>query len=80
MIAATAVAICPSRISFELAPVSVALCELHESSERAPFPTVPTLVFDNRCDAEAFESGGPTPGAPICIYLVHRKKRSCRSF
>lgn len=153
--------------------VSVALCEQHESSERAPFPTVPAPVFDNRCDAEAFSPAGPvalpegcqpkgpvfpgysglcglaqagdrphylpmttpgrfevtgrpdtscpaevgdeqeiswqpilagtehvptapcigteiampitepgvaTPGAPICIYLVHRKKRTCRSF
>jgi hypothetical protein len=153
--------------------VSVALCEQHEPPERAPFPTVPALVFDNRCDAEVFspagpvalaegcqpkgpvfpgysglcglaqagyrphyepklipgrfevtgrpdtscpaeiageqqiswqpvlagsehvqtapctgaeisvplsEAGGPAAGAPICIYLVHKKKRVCRSF
>jgi len=153
--------------------LSVALCEQHESFERTPFPTVPALVFDNRCDAEVFspngpvglpegcqpksavfpgynglcglaqagdrphylpitipgrfevtgrpdtscpaevgneqeiswqpvlagtehvptapcagteivmpmsEPGGSSPGAPICIYLVHQKKRVCRSF
>jgi dipeptidyl aminopeptidase/acylaminoacyl peptidase len=39
--------------------ISVALCEQYEPSERAPFPTIPALLFDNRCDAEAFSPEGP---------------------
>ena len=37
--------------------VSIALCE--SAAPEAPFPTVPTLVLDEGCDAEAFSPAGP---------------------